>query len=837
MTAAKEPRLALARQIAREAIVLLKNEDHTLPLAPGTTVALLGRGQLDTVIGGGGSGASHCDDPLQIAVELAKEGLVLEEGIAAFYEENRRAELEAAAAKGFGGGDFDLAGLVASGMIYELFGQYSAPTPEPIPGDELLAAAAEKTDTAILVVNRWSGGEECDRRVEDDYYLLPSEKNLAEKAAKYFGKVVVIFNVNGPVDAAWTESDPAYKAVLFMGTPGEQGAGALAEILTGKVSPSGSLPFTLARRYEDYPTAETFSWNKDDPDNIKTYATYGLSAEDNGSVGKDVSPVTYYREGIYVGYRYFDTFGVEPLYPFGYGLSYAKFSLTPGEVTKENGQLFLPVTVVNESPGFSGKETVQLYVSAPAGKLDKPAKELKAFGKTGLLAPGGEETIMLSFPVSDLASFDEEMKAYVIEEGIYVIAVGRSSADAEPVAAVRAAEDLVVREVTADIGISAANRGKVEFLTAEIDGDSPDFEGALLITAEDAARPVTPAKVYDFSVPAEKSTLADVREGRVSMEAFINQMSLEELAVLTCGYGPGLPFGGLGSAAPSTIQYEDGTDIARNSHPNAFPGYINPALDKYGIYSAYYKDGPASVGKTAWPTGMMVAATFNKALADAFGSACGAEAEELLVATWLAPGMNIARNPIGGRVFEYFSEDPYLCGVMGSCIAAGATRDNRVTVCPKHFAMNEQETYRRGKERKNIDAADSIVSARAAREIYLKPFEMVLANPAVTTLMSSFNKINGTFAAGNEALCTGILRGEWGYDGVVVTDWGDMDFVVDGADAVAAGNDVVMPGGPPVIAQVLKGYEEGRVSLDQIKTAVAHLMNFVMGSVDYSENR
>ncbi len=833
---AEESRKALVRQIAREAIVLLKNEDRLLPLAPGTTVAVLGRGQLNTVIGGGGSGASRCDDPLQISVELAREGLVPEEGLMAFYEENRRAEL-AAAQKSAGGGDFDLAGLVASGLIYELFGQYSAPTPEPLPGDDLMAEAAEKTDTAILVVSRCSGGEECDRRVEDDYYLLPSEKALAELAARYFRKVVVIFNVNGPVDAAWTESDPAFKAVLFMGTPGEQGAGALADILTGKAAPSGRLPFTLARRYEDYPTAETFSWNKDDPDNIKTYATYGLSAEDNGSIGKDVSPVTYYKEGIYVGYRYFDTFDVAPLFPFGFGLSYADFSLTPGELTKENGRLFLPVTVKNESPAASGKEVVQLYVNAPAGKLDKPARELKAFDKTGVLAPGEEETVTLAFPVSDLASFDEEQMAYVIEEGTYVLSVGRSSADTEPAAAVRAEDELVVRAVTADIGVSAANRGKVDFMKAEMDGDSPDCEAALVITAEDAACSVTPARVYDFSVPAEKSTLADVREGRVSMEAFINQMSLEELAVLTCGYGPGLPFGGLGSAAPATIQYADGTDIARNSHPDAFPGYINPCLDKYGIYSVYYKDGPASVGKTAWPTGMMVAATFNKVLADAFGAACGQEAEELLVGTWLAPGMNIARNPIGGRVFEYFSEDPYLCGVMGSCIAAGATRMNRVTVCPKHFAMNEQETYRRGKERKNIDAADSIVSARAAREIYLKPFEMVLENPSVRTLMSSFNKINGTFAAGNEALCTGILRGEWGYDGVVVTDWGDMDFVVDGADAVAAGNDVVMPGGPPVISQVLKGYEEGRVTLDQIKTAVAHLMNFVMNAVDYSEHK
>lgn len=199
--------------------------------------------------------------------------------------------------------------------------------------------------------------------------------------------------------------------------------------------------------------------------------------------------------------------------------------------------------------------------------------------------------------------------------------------------------------------------------------------------------------------------------------------------------------------------------------------------------------------------------------------------------------MNIIRNPIGGRVFEYFSEDPFWTGICGIQIAKGAMENNAVTVCPKHFALNEQETYRRGSERKNYDAVDTIVEARAAREIYLKPFEMVITEAKPRTVMTSFNKINGVFAGGNRALCTDILRKEWGYDGVVVTDWGDMDSVVDGADAVAAGNDVVMPGGPPVIKQVLKGYDEKRVTLDEMKEAVAHLMNFVMNSKSYKEMR
>ena len=306
-------------------------------------------------------------------------------------------------------------------------------------------------------------------------------------------------------------------------------------------------------------------------------------------------------------------------------------------------------------------------------------------------------------------------------------------------------------------------------------------------------------------------------------------MSTEELAVLANGYGPGLPFGGIAAkGAPPTIFYEDGSPIGTTTRPELGFGYCNPAIEKYGIPARYYKDGPASVGKTAWPTGMMLACTFNPELAYEFGRACGCEAEMLGVDSWLAPGMNLVRNPIEGRAFEYFGEDPFLSGIMGTKITLGCMEHNEVTTCPKHFALNEQETYRRGSKRKSIDAVDSIVSARAARELYLKPFEMVVTGARPTTLMTSFNKLNGRLAGGNQALLTGILRDEWGYRGVVVTDWGDMDIVVDGADAVAAGNDVIMPGGPPVIGEVLRGYREGRVTIEELRKAAVHLLYFVM---------
>lgn len=851
----EEARLDLARRIAREAIILLKNENNALPLEAGKTVALLGRTQKDVIIGGGGSGFSTGLHTLQIDEELEKAGLVLEGAVRAFYEKNREEELNAAAAAAGQQGDFfaQIEGLVASGAIYEIFGRYTAPTEEPEIPDEVIKAAGEATDTAILIIGRMSGGEECDRRIDHDYYLMDSEKKLIAKAAEAFSNIIVVYDVNGAVDTAWMNKVPQVRAAIFMGTSGEQAAGALADIVTGKVSPSGKLTQTLAMSYEAYPTAVHFSSNKDDPDSIKRYSDYGLSAEDNGSCGYDISPVTVYQEDIYLGYRYFDTFGEPVMFHFGHGLSYASFDWKCNKTGIKDGRLFVTAAVKNTSEGICGKEVLQLYVSAPDGKLEKPAKELKAYKKTKELAPGEEEVLELFVPLTDLASFDEEAKQYVIEAGTYKICLGTNSANTRAAGEICVAEDIVTRSVTADIGLLEVNKGKIDFLkkpagakSASGAGDcaeaaeskeAPDCGKAdvLALTKDDIKTARKEEHKYDFSVPAaEGATLKDVADGKVSMEAFINQMTLDELAVLCNGYGPGLPFGGIAAkGAPRTLQYPDGTDIGANDHEGSMNGYINPALKKYAIPSCMYKDGPAFVGKAAWPTGVMMASTWSDELQYEFGSAIGAEAESLTIDSWLGPGMDMIRNPIGGRNFEYFSEDPVVTGRAAVNITKGAMENNAVTSCPKHFALNEQETYRRGKANRNIDAVDSVVSGRAARELYLKPFEMVVTEADPTTVMSSFNKVNGRFAGGSHVLCTEILRGEWGYDGVVVTDWGDMDMVVDGADAVAAGNDVVMPGGPPVIAQVKKGYEEGRVTLDEMKTAVAHLMNFVMSSASF----
>lgn len=832
--------VSLARKLAEESIVLLKNEENLLPLESNCKIALFGRTQFDVVSGGSGSGAATSKETRQIASSLKEAGFVLEETVEAFYQTAFENEMEEANEKGKAMANMDLEGLVNSGLIYEIFGKYNNPKEEPLPEQNMVKEAAESTEIAVVVIGRCSGGEECDRRVEKDYYLLDSEKKLIKLVSENFKKVIVIFNTNGAVDMTIVNAYPSIQSALFMGPCGQEGACALAEILRGEMSPSGKLSQTLALTYEDYPSAKHFSSNKDDADHILTYENYGLDKEDNGSIGFEKSPVTVYQEDIYVGYRYFDTFHKPVLYPFGYGLSYADFVIQGKNVEVSNGNVKVTVKVENRSSKYAGKEVVQLYVHAKTGTANRAYQELKAFQKTRLLTPNEQEEMTLSFLLEDLKTFHEEENAWVLEKGSYEILIGNSSKSTAPIGKIVLEEDVKTEEVLGNIGVNPANVGKINFLTAtnETEADANKEIPEIKITKKDVVIPERHfANVYNLSVKAKVSTLQDVVDGKVSMEEFVAQMSVEELAVLCTGYGSGLPFAGIGKKAPMTIQYEDGTDIAYNSNSYATPGYINPAMKKYGIYSAVYKDGPAGVGFTAWPSGMMLACSFNKDLLYEFGSASGAEAELKHVDSWLAPGMNIIRNPIEGRAFEYFSEDPYLAGICGVSIAKGTMENNKVTVCPKHFAINEQETYRRGSTKKNYDAVDSILTARAAREIYLKPFEMVIKQAKPNTLMTSFNKINGTFAAGNKELCIEILRKEWGYDGVVVTDWGDLDFVVDGADAVEAGNDVIMPGGPPVIAQILKGYEEGRVSKSALQKAVCHLLYYVMKTKAYEEGK
>lgn len=818
----------IARRLAQESIVLLENKEHLLPLAKGAKVAFFGQAQIATYFSGNGSGATRTDESTEILMECERVGLIAEPGIKAFYQENVKKETPMMELPEGVDVQSYLSNLVHSGAIYEMFGKYHAPEEEPKIPDALMEESAKDTDTALLVIGRNSGGEECDRHLTEDYALTASEIELVEGVCKYFSKVIVVLNTNGLIDLSWISKYESIKSVLFLGIPGEQGAVALSELLIGKASPCGKLAVTIAKAYEDYPAAEYFTWNKDKPEDVLTYETYGLDAAANGSTGFEKSPVTLYREGIYSGYRYFDTLAKKPLYPFGYGLSYTEFSMGQTEVRKEEGGLCVSVQVRNVGD-YAGKEVAQLYVSAERTKMERPKQELKGFAKTGLLRTGEMQTLSISVPWNVLACYDEERAAYVIESGRYVLRLGNCSDCTEVVGVISVQEDIVTEQCTNQLGLQTYNAGKLDFLSAtgaqdaETAGTAERLaeENALTLTAADVAADMAAAGTAEIAAAKAESIAAD---NKIDLSTFTEK----ELAALCVGYGPGTPFAGmLGNDDPETIFYENGDPVTTNSHPVGHNGYVSPAMKDRGIESIFYKDGPAGIGQVAWPTEMLIACAFDRELWYEFGNAVGWECEQGQVEVWLAPAVNLHRSPLGGRNFEYISEDPYVTGVCGCEITRGVQENHPVLVCAKHFAVNEQETFRRGSSKKNYDAVDSIIPERALRELYLKPFEMMVKEAGLHCIMTSFNKINGTFAGGSKALCTHILREEWGFRGAVVTDWGDMDIVVDGADAVAAGNDIVMPGGPVVIAQILKGLDEGRVTRAQMEAAVSHLLEMI----------
>ena len=816
-------RLALAREIAREGIVLLENKG-LLPLKP-QPLAVFGKACLDSVQGGMGSGASRGGQEISLCDALEQAGFTLEENIRGVYQRQKDNAQPLSPFGGEGGEDAFLA-MIASGAFYEWFGTYSPPEDEVALEEGQVATAAKFTDTAILVISRSCGGEECDRR-PSDYYLLPEEKRLVEMVCSNFPKVVVVSNAIGLIDLTWTAKYSSIQALLSMGPAGERGMLALADILSGAVTPSGKLAQTMVLELEDHPATKYFSSNKDDPDSLLSYGDFGLSEVENGTLGlKHIACV--YGEDIYVGYRYFDTAQVPVLYPFGYGLSYTEFALSRPALTylREKEALCVTAEVENIGSVYSGKEVLQVYVSAPALRLKQPYKKLVGFEKTRLLEPGEKECLQVTVPVQDIASYDEASACYVLEPGKYVLHLTTGAGGEDLTLSFRVEEEIVTQRLENHLGLKACNRD-FSFLELSRAADAGCEDSFVL--AQGDVTVFTPGCIAEFSGEDQGFVTWDaVLSGEATVEAFAAQLSREELAVLCVG----LDSGDIQKRQdmPVSLTYADGTPIGTNSHAYGRLGSLSPAMEKYGLPSVCYSDGPAGTGGTSWPVAYVQARTWNKALVYEFGKAAGAEAQEKGIDSWLAPAINIHRFVLGGRTFEYYSEDPILSGAMAAAMVTGAAENKGLTTCPKHFALNEQETYRRGKGVRKIDACDSIVTERAAREIYLKPFEMAIRTGAVHCIMTSFNKINGTFSGGRRDLCRDILRGEWGFRGAVVTDWGDMDFVVNSGDAVHAGNDITMPGGPRYAREILDALQNGRLTMKELQMAAANVLYFIRGT-------
>lgn len=691
----------LARTAVAEGAVLLKNEHATLPIQAGTTVSVFGRSQFNYYKSGTGSGGmvnvSHVTSPLEAL--QATEGIQLNASLLKTYETWVEAN------------PFDQ----GVGWAGEPWSQ-----PEMEVTDELVAEAAEASDLALIFIGR-TAGEDRDNTADPGSYLLTDiEQSLIEKVSKTFTKTAVVLNVGNIIDMDWAHQP---SAILYTWQGGMEGGTGLVDVLTGVVTPSGKLTDTIAKSIEDYPSTKNFG-----------HADKGI-----------------YQEDIYVGYRYFETFAKDSvLYPFGFGLSYTTFTTDLATASEQDGVITVTVDVTNTG-AVEGKEVVQLYVEKPQGTLGNPARSLVAFDKTDTLSPGERTTLTLSVPVTDFASYDDNgatghASSFVLEAGTYELHLGTDVRSARPVFAYEVASLQVVETLSENMApvtpfdrikpVTGENGYLVEYVPTPL--RAVDVEARYL-----AERPVTRDYVGD-----DGFTLKDVYAGKVELDAFLDQLTDEDLACIVRGQGMNSPRVTPGTAA-------------------AFGG-VSDRLTDLAIPAVCCADGPSGIrmdiGTKAFalPNGTLLASTFNVQLVEDLFEMTGLEMRKNRVDTLLGPGMNIHRNPLNGRNFEYFSEDPHVTGKMAIAQLNGMHRVG-VTGTLKHFSANNQEAHRHD--------IDSIVSERALREIYLKGFEMAVKEGKATSIMTTYGAVNGVWTAGLYDQNTRILRDEWGFEGIVMTDW------------------------------------------------------------------
>ena len=775
---AGEAHLALARQAAREGMILLKNDGGLLPLAAGTRAALFGKGTFDYVKGGGGSGDVTCSFVTNLYEGLKQQERKPEifEPLCDYYRENVREQMEAGAQPGL--------------------------TVEPPVPQDLLAQARAFTDTAIISISRFSGEgwdrhsvpyprqeahekefSELSQRLfpDSDFYLTSGEKAMAEAVCANFSRVIVVLNIGGMMDAKWYARDERIGAVLLAWQGGMMGGLAAADLLMGAASPCGRLPDTLAGDLADYPSSAGFH---ESPDYVN------------------------YTEDIYVGYRFFETIpGAKDkvVYPFGYGLSYTAFDVETLAAEEADGGIRINVWVTNTGT-CAGKEVVQVYYEAPQGKLGKPARALAAFAKTGLLQPGERQELMLCFPAASMASFDDlgraAKSAYVLEQGEYRFYVGKNVRDAERIPFVYTVEtDRITLQLTSkaappQLKERLRSDGTMEAMPA---GEPHDpMENGLGWEGFPFGKALAPQTRFVDYLPffrrACQIPFDEVAEGKATLDEFMAQLGIEEKIQLLCG--------------------QPNTGVA-----NTF-GFGN--LPEFGVPSVMTADGPAGlrirpecgVNTTAFPCSTLLASTWDPEMTEAVGFAAGEEVKENNIHIWLTPAVNIHRSPLCGRNFEYYAEDPFLAGMLSGAMIRGIQR-NGCAAAIKHFCCNNKETNRRN--------SDSRVSERALREIYLKVFEIAIREGHPKSLMSSYNLVNGRRASENRDLLEGILRDEWGFDGVVMTDWWNF---AEQYKEINAGNDIKMGCGFP--ERVKKSYELGLVSEELIDLSARRVLELIL---------
>lgn len=761
--------LDTAAKMVSEGIVMLKNENNALPLDTDKEVAVFGRIQFHYYKSGTGSGGMvNVTKVVNILDGLIDNGIKVNEKLLDTY---RKWDKE---------NPFDL----GEGWGGEPWSQKEMPLDEG-----LVKETAKSCETAIVIIGR-TAGEEQDNRLEAGSYLLSDDEiEMLTVVREHFKKVVLLLNVGNIIDMNDINRN-APDSVLYVWQGGMTGGKGTADVLTGKVSPSGKLPDTIAYKVSDYPSDANFG------------------REENRDI---------YAEDIYVGYRYFETFAKEKvLYPFGFGLSYTEFEIKTEKAEITEGAVKLSVSVKNIG-SYKGKEVIEVYCEAPQGRLGKAARVLCGFEKTRELVPQEEQVVEIAVDIAKLASYDDSgvtgnKSCYVLEAGEYKFYVGSDVRSAEYACSFEQGEDLVTERLTQALApVESFERIKP---VCEGGAFSIGREAVPVSEVDESARRLEKLP-KEIAYTGDKGIkLWDVKNGKNTMDEFIAQLSDYDLSCIIRGEGMGSPRVTAGTAS-------------------AFGG-VSENLNGYGIPAGCCSDGPSGMrldcGTKAFslPNGTMIASSFNKELTSELFTFMGLEMAANKVDCLLGPGMNIHRHPLNGRNFEYFSEDPFLTGKMAAAELKGMAGAG-VTGTIKHFCANNRET--------NRHFIDSVVSERALREIYLKGFEIAVKEGGASSVMTTYGRVNGLWTAGNFDLNTVILREEWGFKGFTMTDWwaninvrGKEPDKTDFAAMARAQNDVYMvcPDGEKNDDNTLAALENGGIERCELQRNAANICGFLL---------
>ena len=797
---------ALARRAAAEGFVLLKNDGGALPLKS-KKVALFGMGARKTVKGGLGSGSVEERYSVNIEDGLKNAGFEITTSL---WLDDYDREYDETYAAWHDMVEEKVAGITDPMKLIPLAHSYVYRYPSGRAITEADVAASD-TDTAVFVLMR-QAGEGNDRKLEPgDYYLTEIEMENLRFLAAHYRHTILIINVGGHIDMSFLDVIEGIDAVVLYVQGGEEGGNALADVLSGKENFSGKLADTIPLCYEDIPYGENFS-----------YLNGNTESED-------------YREDIFVGYRYYDTFGKAVRYPFGFGLSYTSFSLAAEEVRADRREIVIEASVSNNG-NCAGKEVAQLYLSAPQTELRKEKQRLIAFAKTKVLAPGEREALEFRFGLEEAASYDESRSSWVLSPGTYYLHLGSSSRDHTVIAALRLPAEIIVRKCRSCCAPDfALDRLQAPEAVAE------NVPAGVMMLEIDPSVFVT--DTIDYAPPAFIETKEE--------QTILDSLSEEEQLQLLCGgeqqvRTPGvfdIPGAAgktatalIGKGIPNVVFSDGPAGINVVNRCFALPGGRFVAAEvperyRWGVIGQMAAKQLGSMQApivhryaTAWPVEMLLAQTWNPGLLQEIGYAVGEEMKRFGVSVWLAPGMNIHRNPLGGRAFEYYSEDPVLSGKMAAALTLGVQSHTGIGVSVKHFCCNNSEDNRNG--------ISANVSERALREIYLKGFEIAVRKAQPLTVMSSYNRLNGVFTANRHDLLTDILRCEWGFQGLVMTDWGSTNENAAIPEQCApAGNDLIMPGNPYDHEQLSSALSEKQLDRKTVRTAAARVLRLILKTI------